>query len=62
MFSAAHMADCELRHARNRGFTSTNGRTNYAGFCVSAILDEAKLHFTQSLFGAIERDETLRAT
>lgn len=50
------VADCELRHARNRTFTSSNGRTGYASFCVSSILDESKLLHTHALAAAQSRD------
>ena len=49
------VADCELRHARNRSVTCSNGRTGYAAFCVSSILDEAKLLQNQSLEAAQQR-------
>ena len=50
------VADCELRHARNRIFTNSNGRTGYASFCVSSVLDETKLLHKQSVEAAKERD------
>lgn len=46
------VADCELRHARNRQQVATNGRTKYPNFCVSSILDEAQLFQKQSIAGA----------
>lgn len=50
------VADCELQHARNRTHTSSNGRSGYAAFCVSSILDEAKLFHKQSLKSSLLRD------
>lgn len=62
MSSRVTVADCELRHARNRTFASCNGRTNYASLCVSSILDEAKLNHEQTLHGAKERDKLLNVS
>ena len=56
------VADCELRHARNRTFTSSTGRTGYTSFCVSSILDESKLLHSHSLGSAASRDCVQKAT
>ena len=53
MSSVAHLtvADCELRHARNRQQVGANGRTTYPVFCVSSILDESQLFHKHALEG-----------
>lgn len=60
---SAHLtvADCELRHARNRLAASSNGRTSYPSFCVSSILDESKLFHDMALSGAAERSKQAKA-
>lgn len=62
MSARVTVADCELRHARNRTFASCNGKTSYASLCVSSILDEAKLNHQQALHGAKERDKLLNVS
>ena len=56
------VADCELRHARNRKNTNTNGRTGYPHFCVSSILDESALQQKHSLASALSRDQVQNVT
>ena len=53
------VSDCELRHARNRLCTSSNGRTGYTSFCTASILDEAKLQCAQSLDGYRSRTQNV---